>query len=346
MKPRIQTFAAVFIALAIGHSLLARPGNAQEIKREALIEGAKREGKLQIYALLVVSDHMQIIQRFKEKYPFIDVALYRATSERLFTRIETEARASTHLVDVIGISGFQMYQLVKRGLLGKYESPERRHYEPGFKDKEGHWTAYYVNPLVTAHNTRQVTAQDAPKDYADLLDPKWKGKLVMEDEEIEWFSTMMSFWGNEKGTAYMKRLAAQNFIFRHGHTLMTQLVAAGEYPGAVLLYGPQTQFMRASGAPIDWHAPNPTVAGLNLMGVAARAPHPNAAQLYVEHMLSEEIQRDYLAGKFFKVSARKGITNAIQQKLNAVKVIPADISQSEFLEKHAKQYREIFLSGR
>jgi hypothetical protein len=63
-------------------------------------------------------------------------------------------------------------------------------------------------------------------------------------------------------------------------------------------------------------------------------------------MLSEEIQRDYLAGKFFKVSARKGITNAIQQKLNAVKVIPADISQSEFLEKHAKHYREIFLSGR
>ena len=97
MKPRIQTFAAFFIALAIGYSLLARPGNAQEIKREALLEGAKREGKLQIYALLVVSDHMQIIQRFKEKYPFIDVALYRATSERLFTRIETEARANTHL---------------------------------------------------------------------------------------------------------------------------------------------------------------------------------------------------------------------------------------------------------
>ena len=189
----VQTLAALFIALAIGHSLLARPGNAQEIKREALIEGAKREGKLQIYALLVVSDHMQIIQRFKDKYPFIDVALYRATSERLFTRIETEARANTHLVDVIGISGFQMYQLVKRGLLGKYESPERRHYEPGFKDKEGHWTAYYVNPLVTAHNTRQVAAQDAPKGLCRPAGPEMEGqtgnggrgdRMVFYDDEL------------------------------------------------------------------------------------------------------------------------------------------------------------------
>ena len=325
--------------------VLTTPSMCQEVKQEAIIEGARKEGKLQIYALLVVADHMQIIQRFKEKYPFIDVALYRTTSERLYTRIETEARANNHLADVIGISGFQMYQLVKRGLMAKYESPERRYYEPTFKDKDGYWTAYYVNPIVTAYNTRQVSAHDAAKDYGDLLDPKWKGKLVMEDEEIEWFSTMMSFWGEEKGTAYMKHLAAQNFNFRHGHTLMTQLVAAGEYPGAVFVYGPQTQSMRSAGAPIDWNAPNPTVAGVNLMGVAARARHPNAAQLYVDHMLSEEIQRHFLVGKFFKVSARKGVSSAIQQKLVNVQVIPVDITQSEHLEKQSKRYREIFLRG-
>src|SRR5215471_12803987 len=282
--------AKIHFCLVLGLTgiVLTTPSMCQEVKQEAIIEGARKEGKLQIYALLVVADHMQIIQRFKEKYPFIDVALYRTTSERLYTRIETEARANNHLADVIGISGFQMYQLVKRGLMAKYESPERRYYEPTFKDKDGYWTAYYVNPIVTAYNTRQVSAHDAAKDYRDLLDPKWKGKLVMEDEEIEWFSTMMSFWGEEKGTVYMKRLAAQNFNFRHGHTLMTQLVAAGEYPGAVFVYGPQTQSMRSAGAPIDWNAPNPTVAGVNLMGVAARARHPNAAQLYVDHMFSEK----------------------------------------------------------
>src|SRR5262245_46339747 len=102
----------LFVAM-LAILLSASVGFAQEIKREALIEGAKKEGKLQIYSLLVVTDHQQIIDRFKAKYPFIDVALYRATSERLYTRIETEARANTHLADVIGVAGFQMYQLIK-----------------------------------------------------------------------------------------------------------------------------------------------------------------------------------------------------------------------------------------
>jgi iron(III) transport system substrate-binding protein len=338
----MKQLSIFFTVLCLATSLVG----AQEIKREALIEGAKKEGKLQIYALLVVSDHAQIIDRFNAKYPFIDVSLYRGTSERMYTRIETEARANTHLADVIGIAGFQMYQLIKRGIVGKYESPERRFIDSAFKDKDGFWTAYYLNPIVTAYNTREVTYQESAKDYADLLNPKWKGKLVMEDEEIEWFATMMSFWGEEKGLAYMKRLAAQNFIFRHGHTLMGQLVAAGEYPGAVFLYAPQTQSVKAKGAPIDWNAPNPTVTSTNLMGVAARAPHPNAARLYLDHMLSEEIQRDYIVGKFFKISARQGIKNAIQQKFASVKMIPVDIAQSEQLEKHEKRYREIFLGGR
>lgn len=142
MKRAAQFLLGFCLAIGLVGDMLATKALSQEIKREAIFEAAKKEGKLQIYALLVVSDHMQIIQRFKEKYPFIDVALYRATSERLYTRIETEARANTHLVDVIGVNGFQMYQLLKRGLIGKYESPERRYYEPGFKDKDGYWTAY------------------------------------------------------------------------------------------------------------------------------------------------------------------------------------------------------------
>ena len=338
----MKTLAIFLSAIILTTSFAA----AQEIKREALIEGAKKEGKVQIYGLLAVPEHMLIIQRFKEKYPFIEPTLYRATSERLYTRIETEARANTHLVDVIGVSGYQFYQLLKRGLIGRYESPERKFFDPAFKDKDSRWTAYYVNPMVTAYNTRQSSAQESPKDYSDLIDPKWKGKLVMEDEEIEWFSTMMGFWGEEKGLAYMQRLAKQNYVIRHGHTLMTQLVAAGEYPAAVIVYGPQTQSTRNAGAPIDWHALNPTVSGANLMGIAAKAPHPNAAMLYIDHMLSEEIQKDFLSGKFFKVSARQGIQSIVMQKLSKVKVIPVDITQSENYEKHRKKFREIFMGGR
>lgn len=342
-RRKFWTLALLFswFSLASNNSLLS-----QDARLAPLIEGAKKEGKLQVYAILVVSDHLQIIQRFKEKYPFIDVNLWRSTGENIFNRVVTEARGNAHLVDVIGTSGFQMYQLVKRGLMQKYLSPEAAHYEPGFTDPNGYWTSYYVNPLVMAYNTKMVSATHAPKNYEDLLDPKWKGQLVMEEDEIEWFATLSRHWGEDKTRQYLRRLASQDFHFRRGHTLMTTLVAAGEYPGAVLLYAPQTQFTRSKGAPIEWNPPDPTVVSLSLMGVAAKAPHPNAARLYLDHMLSDEIQRDYISGKFFKLSARNGVTSAVQKRLKQVRLLPVDISQAEQLEKHTKTYRDILLPGR
>ena len=336
------------LALLLGWLTLVSksPVLSQDARLGPLIEGARKEGKLQVYALLVVSDHLQIIQRFKEKYPFIDVNLWRSTGENIFNRVVTEARGNAHLADVIGTSGFQMYQLVKRGLMQKYLSPEAASYEPGFTDPQGHWTSYYVNPLVMAYNTKMVNAADAPKNYEELLDPKWKGQLVMEEDEIEWFATLSRHWGEEKTNQYLRRLAGQNFHLRRGHTLMTTLVAAGEYPGAVLLYAPQTQFTKSKGAPIEWNPPNPTAVSLSLMGIAAKAPHPNAARLYLDHMLSEEIQRDYISGKFFKLSARNGVSSPVQKRLKQVKLLPVDISQAEHLEKHTKTYREILLPSR
>jgi ABC-type Fe3+ transport system substrate-binding protein len=82
------------------------------------------------------------------------------------------------------------------------------------------------------------------------------------------------------------------------------------------------------------------------MGIAAKAPHPNAARLYLDHMLSEEIQRDYISGKFFKLSARSGVSSPVEKRLKQVKLLPVDISQAEHLEKHTKTYREILLPNR
>ena len=334
----------VLLALFYLATIFGAEVKAQEDRLKPLIEGAKKEKTLQIYSIIVVSEHMQIISRFKEKYPFIDVQLWRSTSENILNRVLTEARANKHLVDIIGTGGRETHDLVSKGLLQKYNSPERKSYEPGFKDAEGYWTAFYVNPLVTAYNTRMVTDKEAPKTYDDFLDPKWKGKLVMEEDELEWFFTMLRHWGEDKGLNYMRRLGRQGFSVLKGHTAMMNLVAMGEYPGAVLLYAPQTEDTKSLGAPIEWNPLNPTVAIVNGMGIAAKAPHPNAARLYLDHMLSAEIQQDYLSGKFFKVSARKGVTSVIEQKLRRVKVIPSDVGQAGGIDKYSKIYKEIFLS--
>lgn len=317
---------------------------SQTTDRESLIEGAKKEGRLAIYSVLQLPDHLQIARRFQEKYPFIDVNLSRPSTEKIVNKIVTETRAGKHLVDVIGLNDVFMTHLVKQGLLAKYTSPEIRHFEAGLYNEEGFWSPFYINPYVIPYNTKLVGREEAPRDYPDLLNLKWKDKLVMDEREIEWFATMLKYWGEKNGLSYMRRLVEQNLQRRSGATLLAQLVAAGEYAAAVILHGPRVESLKARGAPIDWNAPNPTVVSIVTMGIAARAPHPNAARLYIDHVLSQEVQDDFLGKKFLKPSARKGISSAFMEKLRRAnaEMIPMFTGAGEDWKKHEKLYREVF----
>jgi len=179
-----------------------------------LVEGARREGRLTVYSLLAAPDHSRIVSRFREKYPFIEVSLSRpGASERITARVLTEARAGRPLVDVIGVSRLNMTSLIQRGLIMNYDSPERARFDPAFKDRNGFWTAFYVNPEVTAHNTKLIASSAAPKAYGDLLAPQWNGQLAFEQTAIEWFATLLRHWGEEKGLAFIRRLAGQNLKY-------------------------------------------------------------------------------------------------------------------------------------
>jgi iron(III) transport system substrate-binding protein len=119
---KLCTVLLVLLAFLLG-SLIPRAGSAEP---PGLIEGARKEGSLMIYSLLAVPDHSRIVNRFKEKYPFIEVSLIRpGASERITARVMTEARAGQHLVDVIGVSRVNMLHLISRGLIMNYDSPER-----------------------------------------------------------------------------------------------------------------------------------------------------------------------------------------------------------------------------
>jgi iron(III) transport system substrate-binding protein len=189
LKTKIWILALVLVAFLENHPF----ANAAE--QPAVIDGARKEGNLMIYSLLAVPDHSKIVNRFKEKYPFIEVSLIRpGASERITARIMTEGRAGRHLVDIIGVSHLNMLQLIRGGLVMSYDSPERQQFDPAFKDKKGLWTAFYVNPEVMAYNTQLVPAATAPKNYQDLLDARWKGKLVLEQTAVEWFAVLVQRW--------------------------------------------------------------------------------------------------------------------------------------------------------
>jgi iron(III) transport system substrate-binding protein len=133
-----------------------------------------------------------------------------------------------------------------------------------------------------------VKSGELPKTFRDLLDPRWKGRIAVEAKEQEWFFTLVREMGEENGMKFFRELVATNGLtVRNGNALLNNLVVAGEIPLALTLYSYLPEQSKRSGAPIDWFALKPTVAYTDGIGVMKRAPHPHAAVLFYDFVLSD-----------------------------------------------------------
>ena len=313
-----------------------------EAERAAkLVEGAKKEGKLLWYTAGALDDSEKLLKRFKEKYPFIETGMYRTGAEGMITRIMTEARAKTYLWDLVQIGGIKDEIIKRSGLTVKYLSPQRQFIPEVFRDPEGYWTAIYVIFYITAYNTDLVSAREAPKTYTDLLDPRWKGKMGMDTNSDDWFANMLKIMGEEKGLEYMKRLAKQDIQFRTGRTVNTQMLAAGEFSIGIALYNQRVEEWKRKGSPVEWIVVEPVVPEMNPIAVSARAPHPNAARLFVDFVLSREGQE--MISSFLRIPARVDVEAQIPElKLKGKKIWPVDLKIADDYDRYLKLFREIF----
>ena len=320
--------------------LLLGPGQvwSQSADIAKLIEGAKKEGELVIYGTTDLRQASLINTKFREKYPFIDVKLNRLSADALYPRVLTEARSGKFLADILQNTTLGMYFLKKEKLLAHYVSLEDGFYAKEFKDP-GYWTTTSMNVHVIGYNTKAVSRDNLPKSWEDLLSSAWKGKMMLNPRE-QWFAWILQIMGNEKGLNFMHGLSRQGLTIRHESTAMrAQLLSAGESDLDIdSTYSVLSPLIR-HGAPVNW-----TTLGSALVvpvghGIAARAPHPNAAKLFIDFMLSKEGQKLVLT--FDRNVARSDLSEE-QGAMKAVKVIPLDPSLGENVEFYARQAREIF----
>ncbi|HEY4317752.1 MAG TPA: extracellular solute-binding protein, partial [Herbaspirillum sp.] len=260
-------------------------------RRQALIDGAKKEGELTIYA--VNPGMAKITAEFTKKYG-IKVNLWRASSENVLQRVVTEGRAGRAGLDIVQNSAPEIEATRREKLLQAVNSPYLAEMIPQAVPTHKEWVGYAVNEYVQAYNTNKIKKQDLPKTYQDLLDPKWKGKLGIEQEDYSWFAAVLKQVGQEKGIKLFKDIIATNDIsVRKGHTLLGQMVASGEVPLALTLYSYNPDQMKDKGAPVEGFVIGRPIALFQSLGLMKKAPHPNAAVLFYDFMLTDAQQMIY-----------------------------------------------------
>jgi ABC-type Fe3+ transport system substrate-binding protein len=275
------------------------------VNRQSLLEeGAKKEGKLLWYTTLIVNQALKPIkQAFEKKYPYVQVEYHRADSEALAQRMLAEYQAKRYDVDVLdGTSTIVM--LKKAGYIQRFSTPQLRDYPARLKEPQGYWAVPNLYFMTLGYNTKLVAANEVPKSLSDLLNPKWKGKMVWNTSggsgaPVFLGNTLITL-GEQKGMAYLKQLTAQNVAKSTASArAVMDMVVAGEYAIGINMFNYHAVISRAAGAPVDWQAIEPVPALVKTLGLAKNAPHPHASMLFIDFLLSKDGQKilqeaDYL----------------------------------------------------
>ncbi|MBM3819761.1 MAG: extracellular solute-binding protein [Acidimicrobiia bacterium] len=270
--------------------------------------------ELTLYTTIAEKDLPTLIEPFETQHG-ITVTVWRAGTDKILQRTLAEAAAGRADVDVIHFGSPEMEALARENVLLPVDSPLHADLQPGSVPAHRQWAATLLSVWVQAYNTTLVPKESLPKTYADLLDPKWKGKLGIEAKDQDWFASVVDVMGGqEQGVTFFRTLAATNGVsVRLGHTLLTNMVVSGEVPLALTVYNYMPEQAKKRGAPIDWVALEPAVARSNAVGIARRAPHPRAARLFYDYLLGEEAQQhfvsmDYVPSNTKVPSPLRGVT--------------------------------------
>ena len=333
-----------FVALATTATLAQAPLSNDTIFRyrgadrdARLVEKAKQEGRLVLYTSLAPTESRPLAEAFEKKYG-IKVELWRAISERVVQRVITEAQGGRHAVDVIETNGPEMEMLAREKVLSEFHSPYLADLPQDAIPPHRLWLPDRMNFFVVGFNTNKVQRAEIPATYEGFTEPKWRGRIGIEATDAEWMATLIKTWGEARGIDYFRKLSAMRPDVRTGHVLLAELVAAGEVPVALTAYNSNIETLKRKGAPIDFVPVQPVAARTEGIGVARNAPHPYAALLFADFVLSPEGQT------LFESMGRVPASTRVKSRLNDFRftlIEPATVLEEA--PRWEKLWNELFL---
>jgi iron(III) transport system substrate-binding protein len=270
---------------------------------ERLIAGAKREREVTFYTSVLPEDVAALAAAFEKRYG-VKVRSWRADAQTILQRTLTESQSGRNEVDVLHASAGVFEAMHRENLLQQVNSPNLADLVPQGIPAHREWAPVAFNVIVQSYNTNLVTAAVLPKSYRDLLLPQWKGKLGIEVDDADWLAQVVTELGEAEGLQLFREIATRNgFSVRKGHSLLDNLVIAGDVALALTTYRFAVDQAKAEGAPIDWFVIPPLIGRTAPVAVSRNASHPHAALLFYDFLLSDA--QLILAGRQYDVASRK-----------------------------------------
>ena len=289
------------LALAAAFSLAAASAEAADAQ---LIAAAKKEGTVVWYTTQIVDQFARpAAAAFERKYPGIKVTLSRTNATTAAIKILNENRARKNQSDVFD-GTVTVVPLKKEGYVLKWLPDAAKDYPPQMKDPEGYWIATNIYILTPAFNTKAIPVGQEPKTFQALLDPKFRGRMVWgaslsSSAASGFIGTVLDTMGDAKGMAYLRELQKQRIaaVDTSARQILDQVVA-GEYAIALQIFNHHAVISAKKGAPVKWIPMEPATGVLSVVSIPKAAPHPNAAKLFEDFLVSKEGQQLYRQAEY------------------------------------------------
>ena len=355
MKSRISRRTVLKGSSALALAGLATPIRAQVTAKApaaepitpALIEAAKKEGKAVWYTSVDLPLSERVARSFEAKYPGVAVRVERTGAERVFQRVGQEYSAKIYSVDIVNSSDAAHLIVWKRqGILQPYMPEDvAKHYSDEHKDADGQFASFRVFLCPIAYNTNLVKKEEAPKSYADLLDPKWSGKIVKAHPSYSGTILTATFqMARDIGWPYFEKLAQQKIMQVQSASDPPKKLALGER--AIMADGVEYVVFqhKEKGDPVELvYATEGTPLIIGPNAIFKNAPNPNAARLLQSFMFSAECQQ--LCVDFGGLRSAHGLVKekAGRTPLKSIKLMKDDAAAVEReTEAIKKRYTQLF----
>jgi ABC-type Fe3+ transport system substrate-binding protein len=339
----------VLVALVVLLGLI--PAHAAEPYRPdpKLVEAARKEGQVLWYTTLIVDQIVRpLIRAFHAQVPGVDVKFVRIDSGQQVVRLMNEAKVGRVQADVWSlIDG--VAPLAHNNIAAEFDIGSARGLPPMLVDPARRWIATNLATRSLGHNTKLVPPEQAPKRYEDLLDPRWKGAFVWNPNAMTgawgFIATVLRHMGEEQGLGYLRKLARQDITpLPIATRAVLDRVIAGEYSIGLEMVNAHVAISRGMGAPVAWVPLDAVTTTLQVAGVTAGAPHPNAGRLFLDFITSRTGQEIFREANYIPmhpdVPAKDPKLKAEQGGYNAVVLSPEEVDTNA--QRYQRIYQEIF----